>query len=151
MGREFSSSVPFGSECVVGSVLGGVRCPSNVSTAQIGSSRQAALQLAHPDILAAVSATLYPPPCFKQPDASGTAGRGDVAEEMRGGGGLLSPQPQLTHPIPQKSALGRGHGRHQGRKEDPADREQRSTLAAPVVRKPRGGYFFVSVMNIFWK
>lgn len=51
MGREFSSLYLLVVEFTVVSVLGGVRCLSNVNTPQLGSSWHAATQLDYPDSL----------------------------------------------------------------------------------------------------
>lgn len=68
-------------------------------------------------------------------------------EEKRAGGesgaAVPHPQPQHTHPITEKSALGKEDSRNQGRKKDAADRKQRPKVNSPCGLKAKGWGVFL--------
>lgn len=64
---------------------------------------------------------------------------GDVAGGDVGVGvGLLSPQPQHTYPITEKSAPGKGYRRNQSRKKDATDQKQRPKVNSLCSLKAKG-------------
>lgn len=92
---------------------------------------------------AALSATLYPPPVLNSQMPQLVLAVRDVARGDGGGGALLSFQPQHTHPITDKSALGKARERKSGQERGGCRPKAKAEISSPCSLEAKGwGIFF---------